>query len=271
MAPTLEDQDRLIVNKLAYRIGDPRRGDIVMLYYPLNPDKSFVKRVIAEEGDSVRIVDGRVYVNDVPLHGRLRPGRVPQPRRLGPAGHSRGLLLRDGRPPEQQLRQPALGHGAEEVHHRQGAAPLVAGARRPASSDARMAAARAAPEPGSRVPHRRYTEVARVLVRVLVLNLVVALAKMAYGYCERRDQHPVGRLPLADRHGLERRRAGRRARRAQAAGRGPPVRPPQVRDGRRRSVIVVFLVLVMVEVLRNAFDRLRHGGAAPPSSPPASS
>jgi signal peptidase I len=67
MAPTLEDQDRLIVNKLVYRIGEPRRGDIVMLYYPLSPDKSFVKRVIAEEGDTVRIVDGRVYVNDVPL------------------------------------------------------------------------------------------------------------------------------------------------------------------------------------------------------------
>jgi signal peptidase I len=67
MAPTLEDQDRLIVNKLVYRIADPRRGDIVMLYYPLNPDKSFVKRVIAEEGDTVRIVDGRVYVNDIPL------------------------------------------------------------------------------------------------------------------------------------------------------------------------------------------------------------
>ena len=67
MAPTLEDQDRLIVNKFAYRIGEPRRGDIVMLYYPLNPDKSFVKRVVAEEGDSVRIVEGRVYVNDIPL------------------------------------------------------------------------------------------------------------------------------------------------------------------------------------------------------------
>jgi signal peptidase I len=67
MAPTLEDQDRLIVNKLVYRIGEPRRGDIVMLYYPLNPDKSFVKRVIAEEGDTVRIVDGLVYVNDIPL------------------------------------------------------------------------------------------------------------------------------------------------------------------------------------------------------------
>ena len=67
MAPTLSDQDRLIVNKLAYRLGPPRRGDIVMLYYPLNPDKSFVKRVIAEEGDTVKIEDGRVYVNDVPM------------------------------------------------------------------------------------------------------------------------------------------------------------------------------------------------------------
>jgi signal peptidase I len=67
MAPTLADQDRLIVNKLAYRIGEPRRGDIVMLYYPINPDKSFVKRVIAEEGEDVRIQDGIVYVNDVPM------------------------------------------------------------------------------------------------------------------------------------------------------------------------------------------------------------
>jgi signal peptidase I len=73
MAPTLEDQDRLIVNKLVYRIGDPRRSDIVMLYYPLNPEKSFVKRVIAEENDTVRIVDGRVYVNDVPVHDDYIP------------------------------------------------------------------------------------------------------------------------------------------------------------------------------------------------------
>jgi signal peptidase I len=64
MAPTLEDQDRLIVNKLIYRLTSPHRGDIVMLYYPNNPDKSFVKRVIAEENDLVRIVDGKVYVND---------------------------------------------------------------------------------------------------------------------------------------------------------------------------------------------------------------
>jgi signal peptidase I len=73
MAPTLADQDRLIVNKLAYRLGEPQVGDIVMLYYPLNPDKSFVKRVIAEQGDQVRIVDGRVFRNDVPINDDYVP------------------------------------------------------------------------------------------------------------------------------------------------------------------------------------------------------
>lgn len=64
MAPTLEDQDRLIVNKLAYQLDDPKPGDIVMLYYPRDPEKSFVKRVIAEPLDTVRMSDGRVYVNE---------------------------------------------------------------------------------------------------------------------------------------------------------------------------------------------------------------
>jgi signal peptidase I len=73
MAPTLQDQDRLIVNKFIYRIESPQRSDIVMLYYPMDPDKSFVKRVIAEEGDTVRVVDGRVYVNDVPMKDDFVP------------------------------------------------------------------------------------------------------------------------------------------------------------------------------------------------------
>ncbi len=74
MAPTLADQDRLIVNKFAYRfLNDPRRGDIVMLYYPLDPNKSFVKRVVAEEGEVVRIVDGQVYVNDTPMRSDFVP------------------------------------------------------------------------------------------------------------------------------------------------------------------------------------------------------
>jgi signal peptidase I len=89
MAPTLSDQDRLIVNKLAYRLRDPAVGDIVMLYYPLDPEKSFVKRVIAEEQDLVRIVNGRVYRNEVLIsdeyvppefrsHEDFEPVRVPE-------------------------------------------------------------------------------------------------------------------------------------------------------------------------------------------------
>ena len=77
MAPTLADQDRLIVNKLAYRLGPPRRGDIVMLYYPINPDKSFVKRVIAEEGEDVRIVDGTVLRQRRSDERRLRARGIP--------------------------------------------------------------------------------------------------------------------------------------------------------------------------------------------------
>jgi signal peptidase I len=66
MEPTLQDQDRLIINKAVYRFfEDPKPGDIVMLFYPKDPDKSFVKRVIAEEGDTVRIDEGKVYVNEL--------------------------------------------------------------------------------------------------------------------------------------------------------------------------------------------------------------
>ena len=69
MAPTLSNNDRLIVNKAAYLpwIGKPQVGDVVMLRYPNQPDKSFVKRVIARQGDRVRIVQGAVYRNDVLL------------------------------------------------------------------------------------------------------------------------------------------------------------------------------------------------------------
>jgi len=67
MAPTLSNRDRLIINKFTYQVSAPLKGDIVMFYYPLNPDEAFVKRIIAEEGDTVRIADGHVYVNDEPV------------------------------------------------------------------------------------------------------------------------------------------------------------------------------------------------------------
>ncbi len=63
MAPTLESEDRVIVAKILYELHDPRPGDIVMLRYPPDPEKLYVKRLIATEGDSVQIIDGHVIVN----------------------------------------------------------------------------------------------------------------------------------------------------------------------------------------------------------------
>jgi signal peptidase I len=65
MAPTLQHQQRVIINKLVYRRNQPRRGEVVMFYYPLNSERTLVRRVIAEPNDTVRIREGRVSVNDV--------------------------------------------------------------------------------------------------------------------------------------------------------------------------------------------------------------
>lgn len=63
MLPGLEDQERIFINKFVYRWGPVERGDIVVFHYPRDPSKSYIKRVIAVEGDRVRIDEGRVYVN----------------------------------------------------------------------------------------------------------------------------------------------------------------------------------------------------------------
>lgn len=63
MYPTLEHNDRLITLKLSLLFDDPDRGDIVIFESPLNPSDDYIKRVIAIEGDEVRIDDGSVYVN----------------------------------------------------------------------------------------------------------------------------------------------------------------------------------------------------------------
>lgn len=63
MMPSLEDQERIFVNKFVYRLESIQRGDIVVFRYPRDPSKSFIKRVIGLAGDHVQIDNGRVYVN----------------------------------------------------------------------------------------------------------------------------------------------------------------------------------------------------------------
>jgi len=64
MMPSLEDQERIFVNKFVYRLEPIERGDIVVFRYPRDPSKSYIKRVIGMAGDRIRIDGGQVYVND---------------------------------------------------------------------------------------------------------------------------------------------------------------------------------------------------------------
>lgn len=64
MLPELQDQDRLFINKFVYHFEKIERGDVVVFHYPRDPEKSYIKRVIALPGDRLRIDHGKVYVND---------------------------------------------------------------------------------------------------------------------------------------------------------------------------------------------------------------
>src|SRR5881275_1387456 len=67
MMPSLDDQERIFVNKFVYRLESIQRGDIVVFRYPRDPSKSFIKRVIGLAGDRIRIEAGEVFVNGEPL------------------------------------------------------------------------------------------------------------------------------------------------------------------------------------------------------------
>ena len=73
MLPRLEDHDRLFINKFVYHITSIDRGDVVVFHYPRDPEKSYIKRVIALPGDRLRIDHGQVWVNGKALAEKYVP------------------------------------------------------------------------------------------------------------------------------------------------------------------------------------------------------
>jgi len=80
MLPNLEDQDRLFINKMAFRVGDVQRGDVVVFQYPRDHSKSYIKRIIGLPGDRVAIDHGRVLVNGRALAEPYVPARFTDDR-----------------------------------------------------------------------------------------------------------------------------------------------------------------------------------------------
>lgn len=87
MQPTLQNGERLLVNKFLYYVSSPKQDEIVIFKYPLDESRDFIKRVIAVGGDTVELRDGTVYVNGVakeenytkePNHSNYRKAVVPK-------------------------------------------------------------------------------------------------------------------------------------------------------------------------------------------------
>lgn len=68
MQPTLYEKDFVLVNKLAYQLGTPSRGDVIVFEYPLDPESEpYIKRIIGLPGDHIEINQGTVIVNGEPM------------------------------------------------------------------------------------------------------------------------------------------------------------------------------------------------------------
>lgn len=91
MEPTLQDGDQLIVDKISYRFRDPERFDIIIFPYHGDGSKKtyYIKRIIGLPGETVQIVDGKIYINGEVLEENYgkevmeESGRASQPIVLG--------------------------------------------------------------------------------------------------------------------------------------------------------------------------------------------
>lgn len=89
MQETIQPGDRIIGSRLAYLTEEPERFDIIVFRYPDDPSRQFIKRIIGLPGEMVRIVDGKVYIDDSdtplddsfipePMRGSYGPYQVPE-------------------------------------------------------------------------------------------------------------------------------------------------------------------------------------------------
>jgi signal peptidase I len=64
MEPTLQPGEFVLVNKIVYRFGEVRHGDIIVFHFPQNPTEDYIKRIIGVPGDTVVIKNQQVFINN---------------------------------------------------------------------------------------------------------------------------------------------------------------------------------------------------------------
>ena len=73
MVPTLHDGDYILTDKLSYRFGIPKQGDIIVLKNPKDESQDFIKRIVAVPEESIKIEKKIVFVNNQPLEESYLP------------------------------------------------------------------------------------------------------------------------------------------------------------------------------------------------------
>lgn len=77
MFPTYHNGDFLVTEKVSYRLGEPKRGDVIVLKNPRDESQDFIKRIIAIPGDTLKVENQSVYVNGNLLNESYLPPQTP--------------------------------------------------------------------------------------------------------------------------------------------------------------------------------------------------
>lgn len=106
MEPNFYEGEFILVNKLAYRLGTPERGDVLVFHNPNNVDEDYIKRVIGLPGDQLEIRDGGVFINGVPLEENYPIHEIPRGVSYGPLviEPDHLFVMGDNRPQSQDSR-----------------------------------------------------------------------------------------------------------------------------------------------------------------------
>ncbi len=165
MVDTLTDKEYIIINKLAYIVGEPTRGDVVVFRPPSDPGKYYVKRVIGLPGDEVIIQDGYVF---------LKKAGEKEVRKL-----SEGEYLSHRNAGHTYRHPPSSGDTSPAVYDVPEGAYFVLGDNRQGSLDSRSFAA----QDGSLVPFVKQSDIkGKVWFIALPLTKIHALEPPEYGF-----------------------------------------------------------------------------------------
>jgi signal peptidase I len=117
MLPNFHEGQFILVNKLAFKLGEPVRGEVVVFHNPSNTDEDYIKRVIGLPGDSVEVREQTVYINGEALPQPYQTNPLPAGYQYGPAvvPPDHLFVMGDNRPNSRDSRYPEVGPVPENL------------------------------------------------------------------------------------------------------------------------------------------------------------